>query len=352
MNMSYMMEREINSQIEVIGNLFKRFFVNYCVLADIPQSIKKINIIASGSSYNAGLFGKYFFENISKVPTNVQFASECLMSDVIIFEKNALYVFLSQSGSSYDTLTVMQKIKEAGACALAITNNNESQMHNLADFAFYLDAGKEQAIAATKTFSATVVMLWLLALKIAQNKKYDVSSEIKNANSIEVSLKEMFDNIQNLDMAAKLISKQKSFSIAGAGANYPLACETALKIKETSYINTCAYPMGEYIHGHFAVLNKQKVFLTFINQYSDSNERKLLSKITSTYKTKTIVVSDEYDDYDCSILVKIPKHSTRIMTILNSIIAIQLLAFKTAICLKRNVDNPKGLDKIVSSGHA
>ena len=347
MNMSYVMEAEIYSQGQIIEDLIKKYVVNYCVLMDIPIAIKRISIIAAGSSYNAGVFGKCFFEQIASVETSVNYASEVASSSFLNFDKDTLYVLISQSGESIDTVFAMNKIKESGAKVLCITNNLESTMYKNADFRFDINAGREKAIAATKTYSATVVMLWLIALKIAQNKHIEISEETKNIYAMRSNLETFIKDIDNIDLAAKFLSKKKSVSILGLGYNYALSLEAALKIKETSYIATCAYPLGEFIHGHFAVLNKENAFLTFITSDSSENELALLNKIIKTYKTKSVVVSDVYEDYDCDILVKFNKGQSKIATIVNMIVLVQLLALKIALRLKKNVDNPKGLNKVV-----
>ena len=347
--MSYVMETEIYSQGTVIENLINRYVINYCVLMDIPLQIKRISIIASGSSYNAGVFGKYFFENISNIPTSIDFSSEVIGSKFNNFDQDTLYVFLSQSGLSVDSVEAMKKVKESGAKTLSITNNIESYMHNMADYRFYIDAGEEKAIAATKTFSATVVMLWLIALKAAQNKHIDVSDETKEIYSIKKNIDSAINDFDNIDLCAKTLSKLDGFAIFGYGLYYPLALETALKIKETSYINTSVYPSGEFVHGHFALLNKTKAFLTFLTSDASEYELSILKKVLKTYKAKSIVISDVYEDYDCDILLKFPKGNSKIATIVNMIILIQVLALKIAIKLKRNVDNPQGLIKVVDS---
>lgn len=345
-----MMETEINSQSKIIDELIKKYIVNYCVLIDIPLLIKRVVIVASGSSYNAGLFGKYFFENFANTQTNVDFASEfCFnkLSDFSPDDNSTLYIFISQSGESKDTLAALKKVQEKGAKTLCITNNINSTMYALSDYKIDIEAGREQAIAATKTFSATVTILYLLALKTAQNKHIDISDETKNIYQTAHFVKAALADTDNLNYASKLISKQKEFSIAGFGLNYPLAREAALKIKETSYINTSSYPTGEFIHGHFALLNKSKVFLTFMTGSVLETEKELLDKIIRTYHPKTIIVTDEYEDYNSDILVKFPKTDSKLATILSSIVVIQLLALRTAQRLGRDVDKPRGLNKIV-----
>ena len=345
--MSYIMEEEIYSQGTIIENLINRYIVNYCVLMELPLKVKRIVIVASGSSYHAGVFGKYFFENIAKIPVAIEYASEAIESKFDDFDKDALYVFISQSGMSVDTVEAMKKVKESGAKTLCITNNLNSTMYQLGDYRFYIDAGMENAIAATKTYSATVVMLWLIALKIAQNKHIDIVDETRDIYSIKNVINSSKDSIDNIDLAAKTLSKFKGFAICGLGANYALALEAALKIKETSYINTSVYPMGEFVHGHFALLNETKAFLTFVTQGASKYELKTLNKILKTYKSKSVIISDTYEDYDCDILIKFQRGLSKIATIINMIILIQILALKIAIRLKRNVDKPQGLCKVV-----
>ncbi|MBQ8635494.1 SIS domain-containing protein [bacterium] len=347
--MSYVMETEINSQGAIIENLINRYVVNYCVLMEVPLSVKRIVIVASGSSYNAGIFGKYFFENIAKVPVSVEYASEFIASSFSEYDKEILYIFLSQSGLSVDTVEAMKRVSEFGAKTLCITNNLHSTMYSLADYKFFIDAGIEQSIAATKTYSATVVMLWLIAVKIAQNKHLDVADETKDIYSIKRNIEATLNSIDNIELAAKTLSKTDGFAVFGLGYNYALALEAALKIKETSYINTSVYPSGDFVHGHYALLNKTKAFLTFLTSDSGEYEKNILNKVLKTYKARSIVVSDVYEDYGCDILVKFQKGHSRIATIVNMILVIQVLALKIAIKLKRDVDKPNGLVKVVDS---
>lgn len=346
MNMGYMMEDEIKSQTTVIQNLIDEHIINYCIKADIPSKIQRIKIIASGSSYNAACFGKIFFESIAQVEANVEFASEFSNSDFLAFDTETLYVFISQSGNSYDTVACFNRVKDKGAKTLCITNNKDSQLYQNCDYKFYLNAGEEKAIAATKTFSASVFMLWLIAVKISQNKHLNSIDEIKNIHSLVSSIESTFNDVENIDVAVNIISKQKGFPIVGFGPLHALSREAALKIKEINYINTCSYPLGEFIHGHFAILNKAKILLVFLLGQKSEFELKALDKILSSYKVRSILVSDEYMD-NCDVLVKIPPCRSRIATLICAIIFIQLLTLSVAKKLKRNIDKPKGLKKIV-----
>ena len=349
MNMKSLMEEDIKSQGKIITNLINKYVVNYCVLLDVPLLIKKIVFVASGSSYNASVLGKYFIENIAQIEASAEYASEFSISNLTNYDPETLYVFISQSGNSSDVVKSFEKVKEKGAKTLCITNNSSSKLYNECEFKFLLEAGAEKAIAATKTFSATVMMLWLIAVKIAQNKHLDVTLEVKNIYKVESEINSTLNDIANLDVVAKLLSKQKDFSLVGYSYNYPLAREAALKIKELNYINTSSYPLGEFVHGHFALLNKSKVFLAFVTGEVTPLEKELLQKVISTYKPKTILITDEYEDYNSDILLKFPKATSKISTILSSIITLQLLALEIAQKLKRNIDKPKGLLKVVEN---
>lgn len=346
--MTYIMEEEIKSQSEIIGNLIKKYIKDYKLCVPIDAIPKRIMILASGSSYNAGLFGENFFENISQIETEVEYASEFSNSKFNNFNSDTFYIFISQSGQSSDSLIAMEKVKKDNVKTLSITNNPDSIMKKNSDYSFLLEAGRENAIAATKTFSATVCALWLLALQFAQNKNLDISNELEGYQDIEDDIKNAFLNTKNIDKASKLLSKQDAFSIVASGINYPIAREAALKIKETSYISTGSYPMGEFVHGHFALLNKLNVFLGFFNSNISENEVKLYRKITSTYKTHSVIVSDGFIE-KCDILVELPKCNSRIAKIFSSIQTLQLLALNIATMLGRDVDKPKGLNKVVEN---
>ena len=336
--MNYMMEKEITEQSDIIGSLIEKYIVDNKINYSIDTEFCDIVLVASGSSYNAAVVSKHFFENISKIKVSVEYASEFAFKEVQ-FSPKTLYIFISQSGKSADTLKAFKKAKNKGAKTLCITNNLDSPMHKDADYNFYINAGMEYAIAATKTFSASVCALWIIALSFSQN----IENEIVEAKDFSKNLADL--KIENIDLAADEISKLNGFSILGCEQNFALAKEAALKIKETSYIAASAYPMGEFVHGHFAILNKLNSILIFMDKNSKKREYELLEKIKKTYQTKTIIVSD--NEINADILVKIPSYNSRFMTILAQIITLQTLAFKVATALNYDVDKPLGLNKVV-----
>lgn len=346
--MQSLMEKEILSQKEIILNFKNKYVKNGDILFDYDDKVSQIVLVASGSSYNVSLLAKYFFMNIADILTSVEFASEILNSDFKNFNKDILYIFVSQSGNSADTFLAMEKIKASGAKCFAVTNNPDSKMDKIADYKINIEAGREFAIAATKTFSATVFALYLLSLKFAYNKNIDVAKKIKNLEFLD---NDIDFNPQNIDEVVDIITSKNDFSISAFRNNYPIARECALKIKETCYINTSFYPTGEFIHGHFALLNKSNTFLTFVDSNFNEIEEKLLEKILTTYTTQSIVISDiEISDklnFNNKIIFK--KGQSEISEKLNMIFTVQLLALKCAYKLGHNIDNPEGLNKVVES---
>ncbi len=385
MNMDYKMEHEINSQENIIKSLINDYIINQKINLKIPQNIHKIKIIASGSSYNAGLFGKTFFEKISKIETDVEYASE--FSNSISID-NTLFIFISQSGNSFDTVKSFELIKKHTKETLAITNNKESILYKNCTYNFFLNAQKEEAIGATKTFSASVFALWLIALKFAQNKKINIKNELKHLDSLIESIHKTTNNIKkmkNFNLAVDLISKQKNFPLIGSKEKYALSSEASLKIKEINYINTTAYAIGEFIHGHFAILNRTKILLVFLFDTLSELELHSINKILSNYKKIRLIIITNDDsikaklkksleiylkeknkitskihNFDEDIVLKIPEKTLKnenkdkttsqkinINSIICAIILCQLLSLYTAIKLNRNVDKPKGLEKVV-----
>ncbi len=338
---------EILEQPAIIGALIEKYVKNYVLLLDVPANTKSIKIVASGSSYNCGLLGKRFFEDIAQTDTKIEFSGEFICKNKQP-EKNALYIFISQSGETYDTTLAAKKVKDFGADTLAIVNNENSTLWNLCDYKINIGAGKENSIAATKSFSASLCALYLCAVKIAQNNLKDVTPYLKNITDVRKNIENVLDLTINLDKAANFLSKYKAFPVIGQGANYALARECALKIKETSYIDVNAYSMGEFVHGHVAILNKIDTLIEIITSDFCDFEIKTLNKITKDYKPKSVVITDSQEEFGAKISIIMPYCEDLLSRILSVVFVIQMLALKIALKLKRDVDKPHGLNKVVS----
>ncbi len=341
------MELEILEQPAIIDAFINKYIKNYVLLLDVPVNIKNIKIVASGSSYNCGLLGKKFFEDIAQIDTKTEFSGEfvCRTKQP---DKDALYIFISQSGETYDTTLAAKKVKEVGAVTFAIVNNENSTLWNLCDYKININAGKENSIAATKSFTASLCALYLCAVKIAQNNLKDVTKYLKNILDTRKNIENILDLTVNIDKAAKFLSKYDAFSTIGQGVNYALARECALKIKETSYIDVNAYSMGEFVHGHVAILNKIDTLIEIITSDFCDFEIKTLNKIVNDYKPKSVVISDTQENFDAKIPIILPYCEDMLTRILSVVFVVQMLALKIALKLKRDVDKPHGLNKVVS----
>ncbi|MBR1616727.1 SIS domain-containing protein, partial [bacterium] len=286
--------------------------------------------------------------NIAHVDCSVEFASEFKAFEIESVDCNTLYILISQSGKSADTVQAFKKLKALGARVLALTNNTESYMYQNANYKYLMQAFREYAICATKTFTSSVFILWLMACSLAQKKCLNISSELKDIDLIRESIEQTINKVQNIDKVSKIITKSEGLSVLGFGKYYPLARECALKIKETSYINAFSCPMGEFIHGHFAVLNKVNTVLVFLDENCTMYEIELINKIRKTYNVEMVAISDTNELNDI-VTIKVPKTLSKIATILDFAVVLQLLALRCALDLGHNVDSPKGLEKIVEN---
>ncbi len=340
------MEMEILEQSGIIGSLISRNIENYVVLLDMPLIVRQIKIVASGSSYNCALVAKTFFEKIARTDTEVIFSGEFICSEKEV-DKTVLYFFISQSGETYDTTLAARKAKEAGARAYAVVNNENSTLWELCDYKININAGAENSIAATKSFSASICALYLCAVKIAQNKLLDTTEYLKNINEVQKNIESVLDLTLNIDEAAEFLSKYKAFAVIGQGANYALARECALKIKETSYIDANSCSMGEFLHGHIAILNKIDTVIEIITSNFCNFELKTLDKINDDYAPKSVVITDCQEKFCSKVSVVFPYNEDMLTRVLSVVFVVQMLALKIALILKRNVDKPHGLNKVV-----
>ncbi len=343
------MMNEIKEEPLVFEYLINKYIKNGKIEADFPLNFSEIKFVASGSSYNCARLGQKFFENISKLKTSFEYSSEFNSNQEREINKDVLYFFISQSGETYDTKCALNLVNKKGGHSFALVNNNNSYIYEASEFKMNIESGVEKSIAATKSFTGGVLCLWLLALYIAQNKGVDIKDYIKGVQNIKNDTLDVINNTKNIEEAACVLSKLKSFPVIGYGYNYVIAKEGALKIKETSYIDVNAYPTGEFLHGHTAILNENSVIVEIFYNSMGEFERKTLDKIKKDYNPKIIAISDikaniENENF---LEVKFKRFDNEIITMLSSVIILQILALKIAQKLNRNIDKPLGLNKVV-----
>ncbi|MDR0942051.1 MAG: glutamine--fructose-6-phosphate transaminase (isomerizing) [Holosporales bacterium] len=303
-----------------------------------------VSIIACGTSYYAGLLAKYWIEEIAKIHVDVEIASEFRYRNPVL-SRNLLYIFISQSGETIDTLYAMRLVKEFGSQTVALVNVEGSSLAREADFVIKTVAGTEVGVASTKAFIAQTLSLLLL---FADKKNIDISQ-------IESSINFVLNNHYKFAHEAEKIKDSKSLFYIGRGVNYPIALEGALKIKELSYTSAEGYPSGEIKHGPIAIID-ENVYTVSIAPFDKnfektiSNTQEILARngkilLITTEKAKAYLnelLGDK--NLDCLFL----PDANSICQPFCIITAIHLLAYYTSKFKGHDVDKPRNLAKSVT----
>lgn len=314
---------------------------------DVPHDINRIIIVASGSSYHCARYAAELFSSISKIEARAVYSSEFLLEETIAHQNGILYIFITQSGETTDTNSALEKAKEFGVKTLCITNKENSTIWNASDYKVACHAGEEKSIAATKSFSSQLLCSTLLALKFAQNKGIDVYDYILDLKSIPSFISETYKLQPKIKQLAKFLSKYKNIVITADGQSYALAKEAALKIKETSYLNATSAILGEFMHGHVAVLNNKNTVLIYVlNDNLTYTAIKNLDKIKDNYNPPIFIIGNRTNQVKSTYNLNIECEKPLVKTFCIAVM-IQLLALNTALRLHRNVDKPHGLNKVV-----
>ena len=344
------MELEIAEQTSIIPYILMKYINSETgeIKLNLPENIRKIVIVASGSSYHCARFAVDLVEKFSKIETRAIYSSEFLLKNIIPHDENTLYVFITQSGETSDTLKSLERVKkETNLPTLCITNKENSTIWDACDYQVACYAGTENGIAATKSFTSQMLCLILISLKLIENEDKDITKSYKDSLfHLPATIEKALAKRKEIKKLAKHLAKEKVIVLTADGISYSLAKEGTLKIKETSYKNISAAILGEFMHGHVAILNN-KATLIYIS-VDKITERSVnnLNKIKLDYKP-TIVVIGKSDsrikpDFHIHIVCE-----NEIQKLFANVIILQQIALETAIKLKRNVDNPKGLQKVV-----
>ena len=340
------MQKEIFEQPEIIGKLLKKYIQkNGVVNIDLPENIKKVALVASGSSYHSATIAANYLRDNVHCYAQSYYASEFSLIDNPDVDNQTLYIFISQSGETADTNHSLDLVRVKTDKTLAITNTKNSTLYNNAKYKILLHAGVEKSIASTKAMCAQIFCLFLIAVKIMQQREIPVNSLIDELSSVPNIIEKTFEHRAKISEFSKKLSQYDNAAVLASGMFYPLSKEGALKIKETSYINTTAYPTGEFLHGHIAILNKRCAVISLVNNFNVDFTLKVLDKIKSEYTTDSLVISAfSLKQKENLISVNTDKD---VEFLFASLIVFQLLAFETASLLGRNIDAPSGLTKIV-----
>ena len=316
-------------------------------------SASKITIIGCGTSWHAGLVGEYIFEQISRIPVEVEYASEFRYRDPII-NANDIVIAISQSGETADTLAAMKLAKERGAFVYGICNVVGSSITRMSHSGSYTHAGPEIGVASTKAFTTQITVLYLMALKIAKAKGILSSDSfiefLSELNSIPKKIEKALSLNDKIEEIAEEIKNSKNCLYLGRGFNFPVALEGALKLKEISYIHAEGYPAAEMKHGPIALIDENMP--TVVIATSKGHYEKVVSNIREiqSRKGKIIAIVSEGDKDVKEIAdyyIEVPE-TIESLTPLLTTIPLQLLSYHIAVKLGRNVDQPRNLAKSVT----
>ena len=357
----YFMIKEIMEQPEAVANSIRgRLIFNEGIaklggienVKEKLKKIKKINIIACGTSYYSGMIGEYLIEEFSGIDVEVDIASEFRYRKTIINNKNA-YLFISQSGETADTLAALREVKKKGCLTLGIVNVVGSTLARETDAGIYNYAGPEIGVASTKAFTSQVSVLALLALFLGRQRNLSLKEGEKIANdiiNIPNLIKKTLENVEGIE---KIINKYKKFSnfiFIGRKYNYPVALEGALKLKEISYIHAEGFSAGEMKHGPIAMIDEN--IPTIAICLLDSVRDKMISNIQEikARKGKLLIIASEGDKEIESLsddIIYIP-HVNEALSPILTVIPLQIFAYYIAVALKLNPDQPRNLAKSVT----
>lgn len=346
-NQKSSMEQEIFEQASVLENLLKTHVNdNNYILFDIPTDIKKVVLVASGSSYHCARFAADLFGNAAGMEARAIYSSEFLLKSAVPHDSDILYVFITQSGETSDTNSALKKAKEFGMRTLCITNKKGSTIWEASDFKIDCCAGEEKSIAATKSLTTQMLCCTLLVLKYAAHKGIDIAPYIEELKILASMVEQTYSLHSEIKEVAKFLSKFKNIVVTADGISYAIAKEASLKIKETSYINVYSNILGEFMHGHVAILNNKPALIHISVNELSYTAIKNLNKIEADYAPPLCVIGCSNDKISPKFNINLDCES-EIVKSFCIVVIVQLLALEIAQSLHRNVDKPHGLNKVV-----
>jgi glucosamine--fructose-6-phosphate aminotransferase (isomerizing) len=321
----------------------------------IPRLVdaKRIIIIGCGTSWHAGLVGEYLFEDLARIPVEVEYASEFRYRRPIINPEDVV-IAISQSGETADTLAAIKLAKDAGALVLGICNVVGSSIPRETDGGVYTHAGPEIGVASTKAFTAQVTVLAMMAILVGRKKNTLTDEQYRHYISELTAIPEKIERILGHDdecrKLAALYKDVNNFIYLGRGYLFPVALEGALKLKEISYIHAEGYPAAEMKHGPIALIDENMPVVVLATH--DTSYDKITSNIQEVKARKGIVIAvvtegDKNIRQLARHVIEIPD-SDPVFTPLLAVVPLQLLSFHIAVMRNCNVDQPRNLAKSVT----
>ncbi len=359
---AYYMEKEINEQPEAL----KRILTNYLVDGSIDlgyegavdkmlTSFNRVCIVACGTALHAGMMGAHLFRKWLGIPVETEMASEFIYSDTVL-DKGTLFIAVSQSGETIDTMEALKKAKKEGAACLAVLNVRGSSISRIADYTLYTDAGPEIAVASTKAYTTQLMIFYLLVLRCASLRgrmtEADLEHALENLRRVPDAITQVIAIKDDIHRQAKEVIMASDLFMIGRGMDYLVLLEGALKLKEISYIHSEAYAAGELKHGPIALITDGTPVIAAATQ------TKLISKELSNVKeikarganvvllTKEELKADfaQSDEYH---VIGLPNLDDEYMSF-PEIVALQLYSYYVSADKGLDVDKPRNLAKVVT----
>ncbi|MEX0601208.1 MAG: glutamine--fructose-6-phosphate transaminase (isomerizing), partial [Rhodothermales bacterium] len=357
----HFMLKEINEQPDSLGNCLRgrvRLEENAVMLGGLIDVIDRLRgadrilIAACGTSWHAGLVGEYLIEELARIPVEVEYASEFRYRDPVLREEDVVLV-ISQSGETADTLAAVREAKRKGVLCIGICNTVGSTIARETDAGVYLHAGPEIGVASTKAFTAQVLVLAMLALKLAEGRTLTDAAfqrHLEAVAGVPEKVRDVLAVNERIREMARAYRYAGNFLYLGRGYNFPVALEGALKLKEISYIHAEGYPAAEMKHGPIALIDRFMP-VVFIAMH-DTTYDKVISNIEEVVARdgSVIAITDEETpelDRLCEYVIQIPKSAEFVSPIL-TVVPLQLLSYHIAVMRGCDVDQPRNLAKSVT----
>jgi glucosamine--fructose-6-phosphate aminotransferase (isomerizing) len=356
----HFMLKEIHEQPQVVQETFggRVDFERGEVLLDTVkisreevEKIERLHLLACGTSWHAGLVGRFLIEEIARLPVEVDYGSEYRYRDPIVSDR-VLAVGISQSGETADTLSAMEAAHERGARLFSVCNVVGSQATRISDGVIYTHAGPEIGVASTKAFTTQLVALYLLALYLRQCKQGKLERHyLDELTRLPQAVDEVIRQQEShMDELARKYQKAQNFLYLGRGINYPIALEGALKLKEISYIHAEGYPAGEMKHGPIALIDENMPVVAIATGGQLAEKVKSNMQEVKARDGIVIAITDRDPEELGGIadeVIEVPSVSTRLQPIVN-VIPLQLLAYFIGVRRGADVDQPRNLAKSVT----
>ncbi len=324
------------------------------------KSFKHVRILACGTSWHSALVGKHIIESLARLPVEVDYASEYRYRNPVILP-DSLFIVITQSGETADTIAAQRLVKEHGAKVLTLTNVVGSMTTRIADAVLYTRAGPEIGVASTKAFTTQLVCLYLVGLHLGKLHgtvpEPEIRRMLEDLKTLPNKMEEILASSKNIEKIAKALFRADNFLFLARGVHHPIALEGALKLKELSYIHAEGYPAGEMKHGPNALID-ESLPVVFIAAYDENSEdsriryEKVLNNVKEVRSREGIIVSIGLEG-DAELIESsdhyIPITSTNefLLPILESI-PLQLLAYYIAVRRGCDIDQPRNLAKSVT----